>query len=415
MNVFPRISDLLGMLDGLPTPRSLAASLAPLANYLPHGPTPNDLDDMTARAIVKAAASDLTRLYMPPVYDGVPAVEFVAALVLYTMQYPFPIYTMVSKPLNASGTRASRDFAVFRPYLKMLVIAIDLVPRTCPYWSKGPHAVYRGVTYAHIPRLLEKFNNHVTEFALGSLQTFVAPTSTSTKDSIAAGFSGGMAYTFLGVEGVSLMDLSEYDEDEILPPFPSVFVVEAALKPAQNVLVIVLRAVPTSMRYLSSAAVPSPAAPTPNVGALRQALRDKSHRDYDVIGMSSITRRIMPDNPFDDAFVPLCVEEPGCPPISLDGMWDGGATTVWLEGSAGSGKSTLVKRIARDQGCTGWSITRPVAMLPPCETRGRAQVMRLPTDHDGGHHESTPGNVLRPTRGYLPTICRARTGNPLDS
>ena len=84
-----------------------------------------------------AAKSDLTKSYMPPVHDGVPAVEFVAALVLYTMQHPFPVFRLVTEPLNVSGGRDLSNFVSLRPYMKLLAIAIDLVPRTCPYWFTG--------------------------------------------------------------------------------------------------------------------------------------------------------------------------------------------------------------------------------------------------------------------------------------
>ena len=279
-NVHPQLGAYIGMLDNVPPLSTLKASLAfltakPIARApLPwyHIPVPAQVDDMVNEAITMAKRSRLTTVYLKKklTHEGVNTFEYVAAMILFTMGpplHPHKIYAIFTGVLNQSGTRVA--IAEFKPYLKLLTVAIDLVPRDCKeYWFTGkeeqsflerwvfrsPHTapLYRGVDWMASPSLTLKFTNPNKYFFFNNLQSFAAPTSMTTNPRIAEDFSKGMGYQFYGVEGVRLKawDLSVFPEDEVLPPFPCVFRVKGKSVTPPG-LTVSMQATNTSMRYLS--------------------------------------------------------------------------------------------------------------------------------------------------------------------
>ena len=258
VNVFGNVLPLMNMLDpvpAVPLPDALRSLL--VANpHLPDGvcrnakPTADAVERLAQGALETAGASDLVGL-LPPQHDGVDAVHYVASLVAYTLETPYRVYLAVTIPLNISGERSPAALGPVLPYLKLLTVAMRLVPRDSKYWYRG--TVYRGINMATAaPDLQDKVESYEAAFVPGKTEvTFAAPTSASRKDDIASTFTCGLQYVLADVEGVSLPagDLSHYTEDEVLLCAPSVFEVVTATKCGRTVFVM-LTPVATTMSYL---------------------------------------------------------------------------------------------------------------------------------------------------------------------
>ena len=96
-------------------------------------PTRAQLATMVACALECAQDSDATRL-LPPVCEGVDAVQLVACYFLWSMEHPFPIYRLITNPLNVSGTRSKEALEQQLPLIKLLCIAHRAVPRSSALW-----------------------------------------------------------------------------------------------------------------------------------------------------------------------------------------------------------------------------------------------------------------------------------------
>jgi hypothetical protein len=112
--------------------------------------------------------------------------------------------------------------------------------------------LYRGINKDSNPIMRHKYDEYETEFAIGSLVTFPAPTSCTISDAVASGFTNGIHLVIQKASGVKLLpgQLSAYDEAEVMPPFPSCYVVTARSK-VQDTVVVVIEARPTSIIYCS--------------------------------------------------------------------------------------------------------------------------------------------------------------------
>ena len=165
------------------------------------------------------------------------------------------MYRLISQPLNVNGVRSKNQLSCQLRYLKLLTVALRLVPRDSEYWYGG--VVYRGVSIEGNPILQAKYDNYKTAFAKGTKITFAAPTSTTTNDEIAAYFAKGIQYVIQGDRpnngpgGVVLKsgDLSVYEEDEVLLAAPMTFEVVAALK-AQDNLMVVMQVASSTMLFI---------------------------------------------------------------------------------------------------------------------------------------------------------------------
>jgi len=177
-----------------------------------------------------AADSPLLRL-LPPELNGLASVHYAAALILSTMEGPFPFYKLITKPLNVSGARSRDSLRCQERYLKLLLVSIRVIPKDSVYWYTG--VVHRGVSVAGNPLLLAKYNDYRNAFAPGTKITFAAPTSATVDADAAASFEGGgggIRYVIQGATpnsgpgGVRLNvgDLSVYDESEVLLEAPLV-------------------------------------------------------------------------------------------------------------------------------------------------------------------------------------------------
>ena len=103
-------------------------------------PTRAQLATMVACALECAQDSDATRL-LPLVCEGVHAVQLVACYFLWSMEDPFPIYRLITNPLNVSGTRSKEALQQQLPLIKLLCIAHRAIPRNSALWCVWPSVV----------------------------------------------------------------------------------------------------------------------------------------------------------------------------------------------------------------------------------------------------------------------------------
>ncbi len=113
--------------------------------------------------------------------------------------------------------------------------------------------LYRGINKDLNPIMRQKYESYETEFKTGSIITFPAPTSCTTSDVIAGEFTNGIQLVIQKASGVKLVPghLSAYDEDEVMPAFPSSYVVIARSK-VQQTVVVVIEAISTAIIYCSA-------------------------------------------------------------------------------------------------------------------------------------------------------------------
>ena len=71
---------------------------------------------------------------LPPVFEGVAAVQLVAVYFLWSMENPFPAYRFITNPLNVSGTRSKEALEQQLPLIKLLCIAHRAIPRNSALW-----------------------------------------------------------------------------------------------------------------------------------------------------------------------------------------------------------------------------------------------------------------------------------------
>ena len=112
-----------------------AGGPAPLGLTQPR-PTRAQLTTMVMCALECAQDSDAL-LLLPPVFEGVAAVQLVAVYFLWSMERPFPVYRFITNPLNVSGTRSVVSLQQQLPFIKMLCIAHRCIPRGSPFWCLG--------------------------------------------------------------------------------------------------------------------------------------------------------------------------------------------------------------------------------------------------------------------------------------
>ena len=115
-----------------PGPSILNIDPAPLGLTQPR-PTRAQLTTMVMCALECAHDSDAA-LLMPPVSEGVAAVQLVATYFLWSMENPFPVYRFITNPLNVSGTRSKEALEQQLPLIKLLCIAHRAIPRNSALW-----------------------------------------------------------------------------------------------------------------------------------------------------------------------------------------------------------------------------------------------------------------------------------------
>ena len=258
-NVFRSILPLIHMLDDVPFVSLTAAvagddgnSLADCdlsAIDLPPGFKMEDrcgLRTLCELVLEMAKRSPLLAL-LPETMEGVNRIEFVGALILYSMEEPCGLYRLITNPLNVHGVRSKAALRCQLRYLKLLTVALQIVPKDCEYWYTG--VIYRGVSTEGDAALQQKYENFKDDFKPGTQLVFAAPATATKVPSTAGQFTKGFQFVFQGDRpdrgpgGVMLKagDLSVYEEEEeVLLVSPSTFTVVAATK-VQEIVVVTLQ------------------------------------------------------------------------------------------------------------------------------------------------------------------------------
>ena len=114
--------------------------------------------------------------------------------------------------------------------------------------------MYRGINIDLNPAMKQKYDTYETAFAVGTKITVPAPTSCTTSDHIASEFTNGIQLMIQNQSGVMMVpgQLSAFEEDEVMPPFPSSYKVVARSK-VQDTVVVVMQALPSAVTYCSIA------------------------------------------------------------------------------------------------------------------------------------------------------------------
>jgi hypothetical protein len=237
-------------------------------------PVRAQLASMVAWARNAVRSSKAARL-LPATMFGIPTIDLLAAVFLYTAENPYPLYSCITVPLNVSGVRTLQSLLQQLPFMKLFTLGLRCLPRGPTYRFKG--ALYRGIDISRSAAFKAKYDSHATSYQVGTTITFVAPTSFSTSDQAAGAFTKGIQFVVPDGEGVNLDDLSAFDEEnEVVVDGPSSWEVVASTMTPTGTLVIVLKRLPDFVTFLThvdvAAAVATPAAATAAFSALSSAL-----------------------------------------------------------------------------------------------------------------------------------------------
>ena len=203
---------------------------------------------MTALARNAVRSSKAARA-LPPTMFGVPTIDLLAAVFLYTAENPYPLYSCITAPLNVSGTRTLQSLQQQLPFMKLFTLGL-LALSTAGYRFKG--ALYRGVDISRSAAFQAKYDSHATAYQVGTVIVFAAPTSFSMSDQAACAFTKGIQFVWPDGHGVKMHDLSAFeDEGEVVVDGPSTFEVTAATMTPTGTLVVVLKRTDSFINYLT--------------------------------------------------------------------------------------------------------------------------------------------------------------------
>ena len=180
---------LLGMLDGVAnvplelallgdgsatTPCLLRMEISVVG--VQSAPTRPQLVSICALARQMVGGSEAARL-LPPTCFGLPTIDLLATVFLYTLEMPYPLYSCITVPLNVSGKRTLQSLQQQLPYLKLFTLGLRCLPPGATYHFKG--ALYRGVDINRSAAFKAKYDAHSSAYQVGTVIVFAAPTSVS--------------------------------------------------------------------------------------------------------------------------------------------------------------------------------------------------------------------------------------------
>lgn len=122
-------------------------------------PTRADLAAMVAWARNAVKSSKAARA-LPPTMYGVPTIDLLAAVFLYTAENPYPIYSCITGPLNVSGTRTLQSLQQQLPFMKLFTLGLLSLSSVASYRFKG--ALYRGIDVSRSAAFKAKYDSHAT-------------------------------------------------------------------------------------------------------------------------------------------------------------------------------------------------------------------------------------------------------------
>ena len=212
-------------------------------------PKRSELAAMITWARSMVADSAAARV-LPPTMHGIPTIDLLAAVFLYTAENPYPIYSCMTVPLNVSGVRSLQSLLQQLPFMKLFSLGLRCLPKDGPYHFKG--AMYRGVDVNKNASFKAKYDTYGTAYQVGTVLTFAAPTSFSTSDQAAGVFCNGIQFVVPDGAGTQMHDLSAFDgEGEVVVDGPSSWHVIAATMTPTGTLVVVLKQVPSTVQFLT--------------------------------------------------------------------------------------------------------------------------------------------------------------------
>ena len=97
---------------------------------------------------------------LPPTMYGVPTIDLLAAVFLYTAENPYPIYSCITGPLNVSGTRTLQSLQQQLPFMKLFTLGLLSLSSVASYRFKG--ALYRGIDVSRSAAFKAKYDSHAT-------------------------------------------------------------------------------------------------------------------------------------------------------------------------------------------------------------------------------------------------------------
>ena len=78
---------------------------------------------------------------LPPTMHGIPTIDLLAAVFLYTAETPYPLYSCLTVPLNVTGVRTLQSLLHQLPFMKLFSLGLRCLPKCAPYLFQG--ALYR--------------------------------------------------------------------------------------------------------------------------------------------------------------------------------------------------------------------------------------------------------------------------------
>jgi hypothetical protein len=198
-----------------------------------------------ARSMVK---DSVAARMLPSIMHGIHTIDLLAAVFLYTVENPYPLYCCITVPLNVSGARSLQSLLHQLPFLKLLYLGMRCLPRDSPYYFRG--AMYRGVDIKKNPSFKAKYDTYASAYQVGTTVTFAAPTSFSISDHAAGTFCNGIQFVVPDGAGTKLHDLSAFDDEgEVVVDGPSSWEVTAATMTPTGTLVVILKRISTTLMY----------------------------------------------------------------------------------------------------------------------------------------------------------------------
>jgi hypothetical protein len=187
---------------------------------------------------------------LPPTMHGIPTIDLLAAVFLYTAETPYPLYSCLTVPLNVTGVRTLQSLLHQLPFMKLFSLGLRCLPKCAPYLFQG--ALYRGVDVSKNPSFKAKYDSYSTAYQVGSVLIFAAPTSFSTSDQAAGVFCNGIQFVAPDTVGTQLHDLTAFDgEGEVIIDGPSWWQVQAATMTPTGTLVVVIKRAQSAVHFLT--------------------------------------------------------------------------------------------------------------------------------------------------------------------
>jgi hypothetical protein len=183
-------------------------------------PTRSEFHEIFVNAYEMARKSPLSN-ELPLLCEGVPRLDVLAALFIFTMQEPFPLYRLITDIFSLTGR--PELFKELCPFLKLILIALRSIP---PVKRFSELHTYEGPLFfgfdshpscTSISEIIER------HFPVGKDISLAAPIFCSpSADVVVRRYPEGVCVQIANAGAVKLVPgvLSSFSEEEYLPAFP---------------------------------------------------------------------------------------------------------------------------------------------------------------------------------------------------